>query len=175
MLVVFGGLPGTGKTTIARLVARRCGAACLRIDVIEQAVRLAGVLADDIGPAGYAAAYALAEENLKLGQIVVADCVNPVSATRAAWRAVAAAAASPIVEVEVICSDAAEHRRRVEGRAGDIPGLTPPGWAAVMAREYEPWARPRVVIDTARLPPADAAAAVLAAIAARSSGGPKPR
>ena len=45
MLVVFSGLPGTGKTTIASQLARQTGAAYLRIDVIEQALRDAGVLA----------------------------------------------------------------------------------------------------------------------------------
>ena len=39
MLVVFGGLPGTGKTTLARQVADRLGATYLRIDTIEQALR----------------------------------------------------------------------------------------------------------------------------------------
>ncbi len=86
MLVVVSGLPGTGKTTIAQQVARQSHATCLRIDAIDQAVRSANVLADDIGPAGYAVAYALSEANLRLGQVVVADCVNPLSITRAAWR-----------------------------------------------------------------------------------------
>jgi predicted kinase len=80
MLVVFGGLPGTGKTTVARLVAARLRAAYLRIDAIEQAMRSAGVLAapGEVGPAGYMAAYALAEANLRLGLTVVADCANPL-------------------------------------------------------------------------------------------------
>jgi predicted kinase len=51
-----------------------------------------------------------------LGQSVVADSVNPLTATREAWRAVAASANFPIIEVEIICSDLEEHRRRVESR-----------------------------------------------------------
>ena len=35
MLIVFGGLPGTGKTTLSRLVAQDLSATWLRIDVIE--------------------------------------------------------------------------------------------------------------------------------------------
>jgi predicted kinase len=172
MLVVFGGLPGTGKTTIAREVADRLGATYLRIDTIEQALRATLGLADDVGPAGYVVAYALSETNLKLGNVVVADCVNPLPVTRAAWRDVAAGAACPIVEVEIICSDRAEHRRRVESRGVDIPGLIPPTWAAVMAHEYEPWSEPRIVVDSARLSAAEAASVIVDAIGRRSSGQP---
>jgi predicted kinase len=164
MLIVFGGLPATGKTTVAQLVARACGAAYLRIDAIEQALRSADVLAGDVGPAGYAVAYALSEANLALGRMVVADCVNPLRVTRAAWRAVAASTSSPIIEAEIICSDLAEHRRRVEGRTIDIPGLTPPNWASVLAHDYEPWSGPRMIIDTAQTTATEAAAKILAAI-----------
>src|SRR5688572_33309530 len=95
MLVVFGGLPGTGKTTLARQVADRLGATYLRIDTIEQALRSALGLGDDVGSAGYDIAYAVSEINLTLGRTVVADCVNPLPVTRAAWRDVAARAAAP--------------------------------------------------------------------------------
>ncbi|WP_381562023.1 hypothetical protein [Streptomyces eurythermus] len=38
MPIVIGGLPGTGKTTLARPPAARLGAVRLRIDTIEQAI-----------------------------------------------------------------------------------------------------------------------------------------
>jgi len=117
MLIVLGGLPGTGKTTIAWEIVALIPCAYLRIDTIEQALRSSGALAGEVGPAGYVAAYALARSNLSLGQTILADCVNPLPVTRAAWRAVAADAASRIVEVEIVCSDSAEHRRRVEQRS----------------------------------------------------------
>jgi len=67
LLIAFGGLPGTGKTTLARLIAREKRATILRIDVIEQALRSSGTLAGGVGPSGYLVAYALAEANLTQG------------------------------------------------------------------------------------------------------------
>jgi predicted kinase len=153
-----------GKTTVARIVAARRRADFIRIDAIEQAMRSAGVLAKPggVGPAGYMAAYALAEANPRLGLPVVADCVNPVPETRAAWRQVAAP--GPIVEIEVVCSDAAEHKRRVETRSSDLPGLVPPSWASVRRHEYRPWTEPRLMLDTARLDAETAASMVHAAM-----------
>lgn len=160
MLVVFGGLPGTGKTTIARRLATRRSAIYLRIDAIEQAIRRAAVLAADVGPAGYLAANAVAAVNLANGLTVIADCVNPVRESREAWRATAARARTGIVEVEIVCSDAAEHRRRVEMREPDIDGLVLPTWRDVLQRDYAPWEESHLVIDTASVAPDEAIAII---------------
>lgn len=151
MLIAFGGLPGTGKTSVARALARRLRAVHVRLDTIEQAMRSCDVLKADVGAAGYAVAYGVAEDNLRIGRIVVADTVNPVQATRDAWLDVARRAGVRAVEVEVICSDPAEHRRRVETRTADIEGHQLPTWQAVVGRYYESWDRPHVVVDTALL------------------------
>ena len=156
VLVVFGGLPGVGKTTIARRLASETGAVFLRIDVIEMALHDAGM---EVQAEGYAVAYGLAESNLKLGLNVIADCVNPTLETRHAWRAVAERTGARLVEVELVCSDPAEHRRRVETRVTDLSGFVPPTWPEVEGRDYHPWDRERLVIDTSLTAP-DAAAAL---------------
>jgi predicted kinase len=148
MLIVLSGLPGTGKTTIARKLATELAAVYLRIDSVEQSIRGAG---RPVEGEGYSVAYAVAEDNLRVGRIVVADCINPWPLTRSEWRAVADRSGVPALDVEIVCSDADEHRRRVETRVADISGHKLPTWQEVIERDYRPWDVERIVIDTARL------------------------
>ncbi len=164
LLLAFGGLPGVGKTTIARQVARTCGATYLRIDEIEQAIRSATGISGDVGAVGYTVAYAIAEANLQLGHLVVANSVNPIAITRKSWRMTAASAGAPILDVEIWCSDLTEHRRRVEKRTSDIPGFTLPHWGAVKTRTYELWTEPHLVIDTAQVSADEAATIICEAV-----------
>jgi DNA polymerase III delta prime subunit len=136
MLIILGGLPGAGKTTLASALARRLDAVHLRIDTIEQAIRDADVLAADVGPAGYLVGYGIAQDGLAV--------------TRQAWRAVAQRAGCQAVEIEVICSDVDLHRHRVVHRQTDVEGLVKPDWPAVIGRVYQPWPEPSLVVDTAR-------------------------
>jgi predicted kinase len=158
ILIVFGGLPATGKSTLAKAIAQERGAVYLRIDTIEQALRDADVLKSDVGAAGYLIGYALAKNNLRLGRDVVADCVNPLGITREAWRDAAAETDSALAEVEIVCSDPAEHRRRAETRNVDIPGLRLPSWQDIQSSDFERWAEPHLVIDTAHRSVAEALA-----------------
>lgn len=148
MLIALGGLPATGKTTIARALAAETGAVHLRIDTIEQAIVRSGLASHPIGAAGYAVGYALAEDLLRQGHAVVADCVNPLAVTRRAWVGAARRAGARWLEVEVVCGDRAEHERRSTVQRSDIEGLADPSWDAIEARDYEPWAVD-LVVDTA--------------------------
>lgn len=170
MLIVFSGLPGSGKSTLARLLAARLDAVWLRIDSIEQGIRESVLQPASVEDAGYRAAYGVAADNLRLGRSVVADSVNPIAITRDAWHGVAAEAGVPCRDVEVVCSDQAAHRARVEGRAAGVPGLRLPTWADVQARDYEPWplaerrGSERIVVDTAEGTPGQAVERLLAAL-----------
>jgi predicted kinase len=151
VLVVVGGLSATGKSTIARLLAEQAKTPYFRVDRIEQAVVAWSELSHPLGPAGYAVAYELAKEQLELGLDVIVECVNPIALTRDAWLKTAESARAVIVEVEVVCSDEGEHRRRVETRTSDVEGLMKPTWATVMEREYEQWSRKHLVVDSAKM------------------------
>ncbi|AMZ71321.1 MULTISPECIES: AAA family ATPase [Pseudomonas] len=156
MLIVFSGLPGTGKTTIAKGLVDTVGALYLRIDTIEQAIRNSGALSQDVGRSGYMVANELALSNLDLGRTVIVDCVNPVIESRLAWSEIASRAGVRLMNIEVICSDKNEHQRRVDTRLGDISGLTPPTWQSVLDHEYEAWAEAPFTIDTALTSPVQA-------------------
>ncbi len=148
LLIIFSGLPGTGKSTLARNLSAELRAVCLRIDSIEWAMAASVLKIQQAEDAGYRAAYALAEDNLRIGHNVVADSVNPIALSRREWHVVAKRAGAAAIDVEVICSDIAEHKFRVEARR--TPGLEHhPTWSRVRGRNYEPWAEERIVVDTA--------------------------
>ena len=167
-LYIFAGLPGTGKTTLSARLAQSLGATHLRIDTIEQGLRdLCGLSVEE---EGYRLAHRLATHQLRLGLDVVADSCNTLEQTRRAWGGIATAAAAGFVNIEVVCSDPAEHRRRIESRRSDIDGLELPGWQAVLDREYHPWISERVVVDTAGRSVDDCFSQLMDSLASRSEG-----
>jgi predicted kinase len=150
ILYIFSGLPGSGKSALSQRVARDLGAAYVRIDTIEQGLR--ELCSIDVQAEGYRLAYKVAADNLGAGLSVIADSCNPIELTRREWERVARDARAGFVNIEVICSDSTEHRRRVEQRAVDVPGLKLPSWSEVENREYHGWTVDRIVIDTAGKP-----------------------
>ena len=146
-LVVVSGLPGVGKTSIAKALAEKFKAVYLRVDSIEQAILRSSMKSSDVEDAGYQVAYALAADQLKFGTTVIADCVNPLQITRDAWARVADDNNAQIWQVEITCSDSTEHRRRVETRQADISGHELPTWDDVISVEYEEWPQDRIKIN----------------------------
>lgn len=146
-LFILAGLPATGKTTLARRIARQHNAVHLRIDTIEQALRELCKL--QVEGEAYRLAYRIAADNLRVGLNVVADSCNPLELTRREWEQVAVTNEAEFVNIEITCGDVEAHRRRVESRSCDIAGLRLPTWEAVLDREYNDWSRDRIIVDTA--------------------------
>ena len=151
VLISFSGLPGVGKTTVARAVAQEIGATYLRVDSIEAALKSSSLQIHPAEDAGYLAAIAVAKDNLLQGLDVVADTVNPIELTRRWWAEAAMACNARLLNVEMACSNRAEHRRRIEERRSDIVGLDLPDWKRVQSRDYEDWAGNRLLLDTSKL------------------------
>lgn len=161
-LFIFAGLPGTGKTTLSQQLARRVNAVHLRIDTVEQALRELCHL--QVEGEGYRLAYRIAADNLRLGNDVVADSCNPLELTRREWEQIAVDNGSTFLNIEVVCSDGREHRRRIETRNSDVKGLKLLTWRDVEDREYHDWTKDKIVIDTAGRSEADCIDTLILAI-----------
>lgn len=125
-LVLVGGLPGTGKSTLATALSDRLGLALLRSDEVRK--DLVGVGHETTAPATayaretttatYAALLDRTRTLLTHGESVVLDATWPTEALRATARRVADETASEIVELECVTDTATAHAR-LRGRTGD--------------------------------------------------------
>jgi len=147
ILYIFSGLPGTGKTTIAKGIIQAMNCVYLRIDTIEQGLR--DLCNFNIQGEGYRLAYRIASDNLHMGMSVIADSCNPILLTRREWEDVAISSNSLYLNIEILCSDINEHKERVENRKSTIPGLKLPTWSDVQNRDYNAWGTDRLIVDTA--------------------------
>ncbi|MDV6278140.1 AAA family ATPase [Rhodococcus erythropolis] len=146
MLIVMAGLPGSGKSSVADVLGVELGCAVLSVDPIEAAMWRAGVdRQQPTGIAAYVVAEELARVQLGLGHDVVVDAANDVDAAREQWRLLATSSGAKLVFVEVVCTDAVEHRRRLAARRRNILGFPEPSWESVLERRVG-W---RVLVNVA--------------------------
>lgn len=79
-LLIFSGLPGSGKTILAKEIVKYYKAVYLRLDTIEH--RINELCNYTVQGEGYRLSYRIAADNLLLGNSIVADCCNPWEITR---------------------------------------------------------------------------------------------
>ncbi len=145
-LYIFAGLPASGKSTLAKMLAENLNIAYFRIDTIEQGLR--DLCNHMVNGEGYRLTYRIIRDNLSLGISCIADSCNPWELTRDEWNQVAKDIGVHFVDIEVICSNQKKHRTRVESRLNEVRNLALPTWREVLDLEYHEWTRERIIIDT---------------------------
>ncbi len=106
----------------------------MRIDTVEQALR--DFCDFNVQGQGYRLFNRIASDNLNLKHNVVSDSCNPINLTRQEWEDVAKNSGSIFINIEVICSDKEELKKRVETRLSGMKGLKLPTWGDIESREY---------------------------------------
>jgi len=162
-LILVGGLPGSGKSTIARALAERIGADCIASDALrkelagaEPGERLtaevgAGVYGVGMTELTYRELLVQAERQLRAGRSVVLDATFGRAIDRRRATALAQAVGGVLVAVECRCPVKVA-RQRLESRTR--PGYTGPsdaGWEVyrAMRRIFDSWPE-AVRVETTR-------------------------
>lgn len=131
--IVMRGYPGTGKSTIARLLATSLHAPLIDRDILRQmAVDHFGNL-PQVGHFSYELMFALAREQLRLGLSVVVDTPLTYRRTYEECQQIAQAFHVPMLVVHCQCPPDVQ-KRRLEGRKGQVSNFQITSW-----EEWERW------------------------------------
>jgi predicted kinase len=154
-LIVFAGLPGTGKSSVAETIGRTLHIPVFAKDWLQAVLQRCQLQpgADSetltVGYAGYELLTTLAQRQLYLGQSVILDSVASLEPIRRQWRELAQTYGAAWQVIECVCTDEALHHRRLAQRVRGIPGWYELDWAEVgrVKSYYAPWQDERLVLD----------------------------
>lgn len=156
-LIVFAGLPGTGKSTLARAIARELRAVYLDKDTIKDAAiavararKLEGG-AEFAGALSYELLIPLAKDNLTLGLSAVVDSPAGYRVFQEQIEDLARQVKVELRLVECITTDEAQLQQRIERRGETLPDHRVRDWDAFQQARarLERLTGPRLVVDTA--------------------------
>ncbi len=152
-LIVFSGLPGTGKSSLAEAMGKDLGIPVFAKDWLEATLHRSDLKPTreekSLGCAGYELLTTLAERQLMLGQSVILDSVAASQTIRSAWRQLSDRYEANWRVIECICSDEPLHCSRLSRRKRGIPGWHELEWSEVerVKRYYVSWEGERLVLD----------------------------
>jgi predicted kinase len=153
-LIIFSGLPGTGKSALAEAVGRELGIPVFAKDWLEATLLRSKLVPAEtekqLGSVGYDLLTVLAERQLSLGQSVILDSVASTESIRNTWRELQMKYNADWRVIECICSDTSVHRERLEQRQRGIPGWHELKWSEVefVRSYYTPWDEERLILDS---------------------------
>lgn len=152
-LIIFSGLPGTGKSMLAEAMGRDLGIPVFAKDWLEATLLQSGLKPvseeKSLGSAGYELLTVLAERQFMLGQSVILDSVAGTQTIRSTWRQMSEQYGADWRVIECVCSDETLHRARLQDRTRNITGWHELEWSEVerVKQYYIPWEGEHLVLD----------------------------
>lgn len=111
VLILIAGLPGSGKSTIARVLSAQRGALHLNSDLLRRELGLMGHYHPDHKAKVYAHLVEKTKAALSAGQDVIADSTFSKESVRKPFRDIAAVSRAPLVWVEVRAAESTIRER----------------------------------------------------------------
>ena len=147
-LIIIGGLPGTGKTTIANALSGIIGVPAFSKDVLEAAIVRTDIAStQELKSVGYELLASLAINELSHGRSVILDCIASSDRVRKFW--------SDLLDentkyIECICSNNELHKQRLKSRVRKIKGWYEITWDDVLniQKTYQPFSEDRLILDS---------------------------
>lgn len=156
-VIVVTGLPGTGKSAIADLLAQHLGAPAFSGDWLLGALKPAAAALATLDRQTYLELYrtllrSLITRQLQFNQSAIVDAIVPDEVLED-WRRLTSDHHGTLVVIECVCTDGALHRQRIGGRVRNIPGWHEVGWDHVqrMKSEMAALRSERLVLDAVNL------------------------
>jgi predicted kinase len=152
-LILFAGMPGSGKTTLARMVARRLKVPVFAKDRMQRVLRDHHLAPENSGD-GYYLILDIADELLSLGLSVILDATFPLDHFRTVASEIAARYRANFCVIYCYCSDETVWKERMVDRVHYVPGWKPVGWNDVerMQEYYQPWNANALFVDSMNAP-----------------------
>ena len=145
-LILFAGLPGTGKSTLAYRLAKEKGWCVLSKDQINRSLERERI---DNGRAGYEVLLDLAELNLRNSVSVILDASFGFARLRSRAEEIAKQYEARFFGIECICSDEQSLKKRFEMRPEMVTGWQPADWLEYnrVKNYWEKWENAHLRLD----------------------------
>lgn len=147
-IVLIGGIPGTGKTTLSKEISNCLGIPYFNKDLLESAlIEKNSCSPQELNGVGYVLMERIALSELKFGRSVILDCVASSKRVHEHWTSFKT---KDIRYIECVCSDRELHKSRLESRERNIPSWYELTWSDIenILIGYEPCFEERLCIDS---------------------------
>ncbi len=150
-LILISGLPGTGKSFLARKIAERLPCVIVESDFVRKTLFEKPTYVSDESAFVHRVAHAVIERLLSTGCHVICDATNLVEWHREKLYSIANKTHAKLVIVRTVAPESVI-RARLEKRFSqrDPRDLSDAGWGVhqTLKPEFEPVRRPHLVVDT---------------------------
>lgn len=147
-LILFAGKPGTGKTTLSKILSELLGIQVIHKDQIREAYALDGTDYESAGKIAYETVAHIVRTCLSNNIDLIVDSSCTKAYHRGQLRAIASNCNAVFIEIECYCSSYEIHMQRIEKRKLPPFRVVNREKYVLVAEKFEPFKQPDLRVDT---------------------------